>query len=51
MLAPNEIRGLDLNGVDVVLSLGRPATCDDYLHVAGARRAPAVLVVLHDRRS
>ena len=35
VLAPNEIRGLDLNGVDVVLSLGRPATCDDYLHVAG----------------
>ena len=35
VLAPNEIRGLDLHGVDVVLSLGRPATCDDYLHVAG----------------
>ena len=35
VLAPNEIRGLDLHCVDVVLSLGRPATCDDYLHVAG----------------
>ena len=34
VLAPNEIRGLDRD-VDVVLSLGRPATCDDYLHVAG----------------
>lgn len=35
VFAPNEVRGLDPEGVDVVLSLGRPKTCDDYLHVAG----------------
>jgi len=34
VLASNDVRGLDPD-VDVVVSLGRPRSCDEYLHVAG----------------
>ena len=33
--AARDVRGLDLPGVSCVVSVGRPRSCDEYLHVAG----------------